>query len=91
MPTMSEREEAAGLNLAGNKTLSSVDDPFYNFGFQVPERENPSSQVLYGDDAPMQAGGGGSSGGGGSATFTLDVVKDDNTAGTATFNGSGVN
>ena len=24
-------------------------------------------------------------------TFTLDVVKDDNTAGTATFNGSGVN
>ena len=32
-----------------------------------------------------------SSGGGGSGTFTLDVVKDDNTAGTATFNGSGVN
>ena len=25
------------------------------------------------------------------ATFTLDVVKSDNTAGTATFNGSGVN
>ena len=24
-------------------------------------------------------------------TFTLDVVKSDNTAGTATFNGSGVN
>ena len=24
-------------------------------------------------------------------TFTLDIVKDDNTAGTATFNGSGVN
>ena len=24
-------------------------------------------------------------------TFTLDVVKEDNTAGTATFNGSGVN
>lgn len=29
--------------------------------------------------------------GGGGGTFTLDVVKDDNTAGTATFNGSGVN
>ncbi len=27
----------------------------------------------------------------GSNTFTLDVVKDDNTAGTATFNGPGVN
>jgi len=93
MPTMSEREAAAGLNLAGNKTLSSIDDSFYNFDNQVPERENPSSQVLYGDDAPMQAAGGGGSsgGGGGGGTFTLDVVKDDNTAGTATFNGSGVN
>ena len=30
-------------------------------------------------------------GGGSSGTFTLDVVKEDNTAGTATFNGSGVN
>tara|TARA_R110002020_G_C16274607_1_gene771374 strand:+ start:1864 stop:2277 length:414 start_codon:yes stop_codon:yes gene_type:complete len=27
----------------------------------------------------------------GSGSFTLDVVKSDNTAGTATFNGSGVN
>ena len=32
-----------------------------------------------------------SSGGGSSNTFTLDVVKSDNTAGTATFNGPGVN
>ena len=32
-----------------------------------------------------------SGGTGGGETFTLDVVKDDNTAGTATFNGSGVN
>ena len=31
------------------------------------------------------------SGGSNVETFTLDVVKDDNTAGTATFNGSGVN
>lgn len=30
-------------------------------------------------------------GGGNVNTFTLDVVKSDNTAGTATFNGSGVN
>jgi|DEB0MinimDraft_6_1074348.scaffolds.fasta_scaffold57533_2 hypothetical protein len=29
--------------------------------------------------------------GGEADTFTLDVVKSDNTAGTATFNGSGVN
>ena len=32
----------------------------------------------------------GESEGGAAATFTLDVVKDDNTAGTATFNGSGI-
>ena len=32
-----------------------------------------------------------SSGGGSNNTFTLDVVKSDNTAGTATFNGPGVN
>ena len=32
-----------------------------------------------------------SSGGGSSNTFTLDVVKSDNTAGTATFNGPGIN
>tara|TARA_R110000803_G_scaffold48735_2_gene101314 strand:+ start:131 stop:493 length:363 start_codon:yes stop_codon:yes gene_type:complete len=29
--------------------------------------------------------------GSGGNTFTLDIVKDDNTAGTATFNGGGVN
>ena len=33
------------------------------------------------------AGGGGSD----TNTFTLDIVKDDNTAGTATFNGPGIN
>ena len=27
----------------------------------------------------------------GTNTFTLDIVKDDNTAGTATFNGTGIN
>ena len=32
-----------------------------------------------------------SGGGGSSDTFILDVVKSDNTAGTATFNGSGIN
>ena len=36
------------------------------------------------ETTPEQAGGSAN-------TFTLDVVKDDNTAGTATFNGSGVN
>ena len=30
-------------------------------------------------------------GGSGGNTFTLDIVKDDNTAGTATFNGPGIN
>jgi len=37
-------------------------------------------------------GADGSPGGGEeSGTFTLDIVKDDNTAGTATFNGPGIN
>ena len=42
-----------------------------------------------GVDTSVLHDGGGSGGAGGE--FTLDVVKDDNTAGTATFNGSGIN
>lgn len=47
--------------------------------------QNDGIDKLY-SPAPSSSGGGG-----GGETFTLDVVKDDNTAGTATFNGSGVN
>ena len=43
------------------------------------------------DGVPRSSFEASSGGGGGGGTFTLDVVKDDNTAGTATFNGSGVN
>ena len=39
MPTMSEREEAAGLNLAGNNTLSGRGDPFYTFDREIPSEE----------------------------------------------------
>ena len=45
--------------------------------------QNDGIDKLY-SPAPSSSGGGG-------GTFTLDVVTDNNTAGTATFNGSGVN
>ena len=104
MPTMSEREEAAGLNLAGNDTLSGrqsqegniydVDTESYNPTFN---KEGTDETILNdgidefgtGDDFGEVINGGG--GGGDLNTFTLDVVKEDNTAGTATFFGEGVN
>ena len=38
-PTMAEREEAAGLNLAGNDTMSGRTDPFYVFEREIPSEE----------------------------------------------------
>tara|TARA_R110002167_G_scaffold85172_1_gene231200 strand:+ start:805 stop:1380 length:576 start_codon:yes stop_codon:yes gene_type:complete len=87
MPTMSEREEAAGLNLAGNNTLSGRGDSFYQFSQDLPGTDEPVDQGVH--DAggnPLPAGSGSSP-----STFVLDVVKADNTAGTATFNGPGIN
>ena len=87
MPTMSEREEAAGLNLAGNNTLSGRGDSFYQFSQDLPGTDEPVDQGVH--DAggnPLPAGSGSSPN-----TFVLDVVKADNTAGTATFNGPGIN
>ena len=87
MPTMSEREEAAGLNLAGNNTLSGRGDSFYQFSPDLPSTDEPVDHGVHdltNDILPLGQSGGGS-------LFTLDVVKSDNTAGTATFNGPGVN
>ena len=83
MPTMSESEAAAGLT---NTTVGR--DSFYDSDIEPSAPESPSDTVLYND-----ASGGidTASGGGSTNTFVLDVVKDDNTAGTATFNGPGIN
>jgi len=102
--SMSQREAAAGLNLAGNNTMSGRTeqpmptmsereaesglydttvgrDSFYDSDIEPSAPESPSEEVLYPDV----------DGGGSTNTFVLDVVKDDNTAGTATFNGPGIN
>ena len=84
MPTMSEREAASGLY---NTTVGR--DSFYDSDIEPSAPESPSDTVLYND---ASGGSDDTSGGGGSTnTFVLDVVKDDNTAGTATFNGPGIN
>jgi len=79
--SMSQREEAAGLN---NTTVGR--DSFYDSDIELSAPESSSNQVLY----PDASGGSASGGGGNFSTFVLDVVKSDNTAGTAIFNGSGV-
>ena len=108
--SMSQRDAAAGLNLAGNNTMSGRTeqpmptmsereaesglynttvgrDSFYDSDIEPSAPESPSDTVLYND----ASGGSDDTSGGGTNTFTLDVVKDDNTAGTATFNGPGIN
>ena len=88
MPTMSEREEAAGLNLAGNDTLFGrqsqeggiydVDTENYNPTFNKEGTDETIANDGIDEFDDLQ-------------TFTLDIVKSNNEAGTATFNGSGIN
>jgi len=88
MPTMSEREAESGLY---NTTVGR--DSFYDSDIEPSAPESPSSQIIYPDGDGFSGFGveGGGGGGGSTNTFVLDVVKDDNTAGTATFNGPGIN
>jgi len=60
--------------------------------YSQPKR-NQTSQDVSTEEAGIDTLGGSSDSDsvGDTNTFTLDVVKSDNTAGTATFNGSGVN
>jgi len=69
--------------MLGEYQNESVLDSFYDSDIEPSTPESPSNTVLYND-----ASGGSDDT---SGTFTLDVVRSDNTAGTATFNGSGVN
>jgi len=74
MPTMSEREAESGLY---DTTVGR--DSFYDSDIEPSAPESPSEEVLYPDvDSNTNN------------TFTLDIVRDDNTAGTATFIGPGI-
>jgi len=77
---------SAGGNQKGGVYDISTDN------YSQPKR-NQTSQDVSTEEAGIDTLGGSSASDsvGDTNTFTLDVVKSDNTAGTATFNGSGVN
>jgi len=72
---------AAGLNLADNNPLSGRGDSFYEFSKDLPIGDESTDYSIHdANNLPDPA-----------PSFTLDVVKSNNQAGTATFNGSGAN
>ena len=90
-----EAEEAIlkinGPSSAGGNQKGGVYD-ISTDNYSQPER-NQTNQDVSTKEAGIDTLGGSSDSDavGDTNTFTLDVVKSDNTAGTATFNGSGVN
>ena len=90
-----EAEEAIlkinGSSSAGGNQKGGVYD-ISTDNYSQPKR-NQTSQDVSTEEAGIDTLGGSSDSDavGDTNTFTLDVVKSDNTAGTATFNGSGVN
>jgi len=70
----------AGLNLNDNNTTSGRDS-FYEFSGDLPIGDESTEYTIHDEDnSPVPA-----------PSFTLDIVKSNNQAGTATFNGSGAN
>jgi hypothetical protein len=90
-----EAEEATlalnGFSSAGGNQKGGIYD-ISTDNYSQPER-NQTNQDVSTEEAGIDTLGGSSASDsvGDTNTFTLDVVKSDNTAGTATFNGSGVN
>ena len=80
-----------GFSSAGGNQKGGVYD-ISTDNYSQPER-NQTNQDVSTEEAGIDTLGGSSDSDavGDTNTFTLDVVKSDNTAGTATFNGSGVN
>lgn len=80
-----------GFSSAGGNQKGGVYD-ISTDNYSQPER-NQTNQDVSTKEAGIDTLGGSSDSDavGDTNTFTLDVVKSDNTAGTATFNGSGVN
>tara|TARA_S200002703_G_scaffold51901_1_gene45045 strand:+ start:175 stop:630 length:456 start_codon:yes stop_codon:yes gene_type:complete len=77
---------SAGGNQKGGIYDISTDN------YSQPERNQTNQNSSIGETGIDTLGGSSDSDAvGDTNTFTLDVVKSDNTAGTATFNGSGVN
>jgi hypothetical protein len=80
-----------GRSSSGGSDKGGIYDISTN-NYSQPQR-NQSGQDSSIEDAGIDTlgGSGASSDGGDTNTFTLDIVKSDNTAGTATFNGPGIN
>ena len=80
-----------GFSSAGGNQKGGIYD-ISTDNYSQPER-NQTNQDVSTEEAGIDTLGGSSASDsvGDTNTFTLDVVKSDNTAGTATFNGSGVN
>ena len=80
-----------GFSSAGGNQKGGVYD-ISTDNYSQPKR-NQTSQDVSTEEAGIDTLGGSSDSDavGDTNTFTLDVVKSDNTAGTATFNGPGVN
>ena len=80
-----------GFSSAGGNQKGGIYD-ISTDNYSQPPR-NQTNQDASTEEAGIDTLGGSSAsdGVGDTNTFTLDVVKSDNTAGTATFNGSGVN
>ena len=80
-----------GPSSSGGSDKGGIYDISTN-NYSQPQR-NQSGQDSSIEEAGIDTlgGSGASSDSGDTNTFTLDVVKSDNTAGTATFNGPGVN
>lgn len=78
-----------GPSSAGGSDKGGIYDISTN-NYSQPQR-NQLGQDSSIEDAGIDTLGGSDDSGIDTNVFTLDVVKSDNTAGTATFNGSGVN
>ena len=79
-----------GFSSAGGNQKGGIYD-ISTDNYSQPERNQTNQDVSTEEAGIDTLGGSSASDSGDTNTFTLDVVKSDNTAGTATFNGSGVN
>lgn len=84
--------KATNGSLAKNKKLNEVIDAL-NSIITMAVREGAEGEgpvFTFGELKSELITTGGGGGGGGGGTFELDVVKDDNTAGVASFTGDGI-
>ena len=94
MQESNRRQRAADTETygEGSQLLEAQEGNIYDVetGEYDPTFNKEGTDETISNDGIDQFGANEDDGSGGN-TFTLDIVKDDNTAGTATFNGGGVN